>query len=576
MTSSSSPKHLKYGLAAMLALMLLILVCSPANAKDRAEEAVVPVSGSASAQRRVALVIGNSHYASKPLRNAGHDAADLARELEGLGFQVTLKQDLNHSKLKYAIDRFGKQLKKSSVGLFFYAGHGIQVDGENYLIPLGAQISEPELVEYEAVNAERVLAWMRSAKNALNIMILDACRSNPFPAVFRDGGAGLAAVKQMPRGSIVLFSAAPGEKAADGQGRNSPFTRALLANLRQPGLTAMQALQSVQTSVYLNTGGKQSPWLQNSPLMGKFYFQLAGGPGTVPPGSDPRKKRIDKLLKEAEVFFDSGDLTTPEGSNAKQRFRAVLALDPMNQKARAGLQRIVAQYANWAESRIRAKDYAKAEQYLKRAEQVKEGNERVLALRDELRKAQQQAAFQAEQKRQDLARQKAAEEDARQARLEKERQAKAEAVRKEQARKEADRKLNQASQAVERSSDGRYSKDRDGVINDSRTGLQWYVGPDRTTNWYDAKKWVENLRVAGGGWRMPSRSELGGISQKGARNGGPEYLPAIFKTSGWWVWSGETHGASNAWGFSFDGGEESWDDRGLDFFSMAFAVRSRR
>ena len=241
--------------------------------------------GSAAKQRRVALVIGNSGYASKPLVNAGHDAAALARALEGLGFEVTLKHDLSQSKLKYAIDRFGKRLKKSGVGLFFYAGHGIQVDGENYLIPLGANISEPELVEYEAVNAERVLAWMRSAKNALNIMILDACRSNPFPAVFRDGGAGLAAVKQMPRGSIVLFSAAPGEKAADGQGRNSPFTRALLATLRQPGLTAMQALQSVQTTVYRSTGGKQSPWLQNQPADGQVLLPAWQGRGCDAPAS---------------------------------------------------------------------------------------------------------------------------------------------------------------------------------------------------------------------------------------------------------------------------------------------------
>ena len=127
----------------------------------------------------------------------------------------------------------------------------------------------------------------------------------------------------------------------------------------------------------------------------------------------------------------------------------------------------------------------------------------------------------------------------------------------------------------EGSSDGRYSKDHDGVITDSRTGLQWCVGPDWDTNWYDAKKWVEGLSVAGGGWRMPSRSELRGISQKGARRGEPEYLSPIFKTSGWWVWSGETHGSSHASFFNFYGGREGWDALYGDGSVRAFAVRSR-
>ncbi len=264
---------------------------------------------------------------------------------------------------------------------------------------------------------------------------------------------------------------------------------------------------------------------------GDFVFVLAGGTDT---GPDLRQQRINKLLKEAEAFFSSGDLTTPESSNAKQRYRAVLALDPMNQKARAGLKKIVGRYVEWARARFEAGDYTKAELYLKHAEQVREGDERVLALRDELRKA-----------------------------------------------KERDASASAPSTKPSRSQ--RYSKDRDGVITDNSTGLQWYVGPDRDTNWNDAEKWVEGLSVAGGGWRMPSRSELSGISQKDARSEHPRYLPPVFNISGWWVWSGETCYDSGAWGFNFDNGLESWNSRDSSsrwgiFTSSGcrvFAVRSR-
>ena len=252
------------------------------------------------------------------------------------------------------------------------------------------------------------------------------------------------------------------------------------------------------------------------------------------------------------------------------KYNQVLRLDPLNRRADAGLQKIVGRYVEWARSRYKAGNYSDAENYLSSAKKVSEHDERVWRLAEQIRKAKRDAAADERRKREELARQKAAEEAVRRARLEKERRAKAEAARKEAAKRQ------QASRAVERSSDGRYSKDRDGVITDKRTGLQWYVGPERNTDWYDAKKWVENLRVSGGGWRMPSRGELRSLSQKGARSGEPEYLPPIFKTSGWWVWSGETSGSSSAWGFSFYYGKEGRVSRSSGYNLRPFAVRSRR
>ena len=157
-----------------------------------------------------------------------------------------------------------------------------------------------------------------------------------------------------------------------------------------------------------------------------------------------------------------------------------------------------------------------------------------------------------------------------------ERQRRAEEERKRKARGEVERKRKEAVRAGMMSADGRYSKDREGVITDSRTSLQWYVGPDRDTNWDEARKWVEGLSIAGGGWHMPSRSELRGLSQKGVRSEDPKYLPPIFKTSGRWVWSDETHGSSPAWNFRFSNGGETWPGLYLGYGSRAFAVRSRR
>ena len=174
--------------------------------------------------------------------------------------------------------------------MFFFAGHGAQVNGRNYLFPIGAVINGEADVEYECVDAGRVLAKMETANNHMNIMVLDACRNNPYAAGFRSGNKGLASMNA-PRGTIIAYAASPGQRAADGQGRNSPFTASLLKNIATPGLDAVDCLQNVQVDVLKQTSGKQSPWLGLSPIEGKFYFkpgkagqpaQLAGGPGTTP------------------------------------------------------------------------------------------------------------------------------------------------------------------------------------------------------------------------------------------------------------------------------------------------------
>ncbi len=170
-------------------------------------------SQTANAERRIALVIGNSAYKVGPLPNPVNDTTDVAAALRGLGFQVALKVNLSHREMIVAIQEFGKQLQAGGVGVFYYAGHATQVNGENYLIPVSVNIQAEEELEYELVNAGRVIAQMRSARNRLNIVIMDACRDNPFEQAGRGNTRGLA-VLNAAGGMLIAYSTAPGAQAS--------------------------------------------------------------------------------------------------------------------------------------------------------------------------------------------------------------------------------------------------------------------------------------------------------------------------------------------------------------------------
>jgi len=144
-----------------------------------------PFSLQAATEQRIALVIGNSAYSSGPLKNPVNDAADMAAILKKLGFSVTLKKNARLQEMDEALEAFGNRLKRGGVGLFYYAGHGVQVNGANYLLPIGAKINKEADVKYQAVDANKILDEMATANNGLNIVMLDACRDNPFGRSFR-------------------------------------------------------------------------------------------------------------------------------------------------------------------------------------------------------------------------------------------------------------------------------------------------------------------------------------------------------------------------------------------------------
>ncbi len=224
-----------------------------------------------STDKKIALVIGNSNYEVGPLTNPENDARAMAKSLRDSGFEVMEYTNLKKRELEESLRAFGSKVSRGGVALFFFAGHGMQVRGANYLIPIGANIQKETDVEYEAVDAGRVMSEIESAGSRLNIVILDACRNNPFARSFRSAVRGLA-VMSAPSGTVVAYATGPGEVASDGDGKNGLYTQELLKNLNEPNLKIEDVLKRTRISVKEKTKGQQVPW-ENTSLDGDFYFR---------------------------------------------------------------------------------------------------------------------------------------------------------------------------------------------------------------------------------------------------------------------------------------------------------------
>jgi len=221
-------------------------------------------------EHRVALVIGNGRYRSAPLVNPVNDARAMSEALLSVGFQVTLLEDATLRQMAIAARDFGDTLQQGGVGLFFYAGHGMQIKGRNYLIPVGTDIQREDEVAYNAFDAGLLLGKMETARTRVNIVILDACRNNPFSRSFRSASQGLAQM-DAPIGSYVSFATAPSKLASDGKEGNGLYTQHLLKAMRTPGLKIEDVFKRVRIGVMTDSKGQQIPW-DNSSLMGDFYF----------------------------------------------------------------------------------------------------------------------------------------------------------------------------------------------------------------------------------------------------------------------------------------------------------------
>lgn len=263
------------------------------------------LSSALGAENRTALIIGNADYSESPLKNPGNDARDMADALEQIGFDTTLVIDVDRRQMGKSIRDFGRKLRKrGGVGLFYYAGHGMQIDNRNYLIPVDSPMEEEDEVPYESVDVGSVLAKMESAGNALNVIILDACRNNPFPSQFRSSSRGLARV-EAPIGSLVVYSTAPGSVADDGDGRNGIFTGHLLEQLRTPGLSLQETVRRTRAAVVKATERAQVPW-ESSSLLIDIAFTKPLAVKALQPNPEPAAPKakpvtvINKKPEEAE------------------------------------------------------------------------------------------------------------------------------------------------------------------------------------------------------------------------------------------------------------------------------------
>jgi Caspase domain len=259
----------------------------------------------AHADRRVALIIGNSAYMNVPrLANPDNDARLMAETLRSLGFTLvggSAQLDLNEDGFRRVVEEFGKQLQGANVGLFYYAGHGVQVHGENYLVPIDSNPTKEADVDFQMLDANLVLRQMEGAGTKLNLVILDACRNNPFGGRgLRTTGGGLAQM-QAPEGTLISFATQPGSIAQDGRDGHSPYTEALAQIMHKPGLDIFRTFNDVGLAVTSETAGAQQPWFSSSPIKGDFYF--SGRSITIEPAgasNDHLSPVIEKAADGAE------------------------------------------------------------------------------------------------------------------------------------------------------------------------------------------------------------------------------------------------------------------------------------
>jgi hypothetical protein len=280
----------------------------------------------ASAETRVALIIGNSNYANANLKlaNPANDAGAMQRALHDAGFQTIVRLNAKRLDFYRAVDEFSAKIIRDphSVGLFYYAGHGVQSDGANYLIPVDAEIETTADLEANAFDVNRVLRAMQAAQNEMNIVILDACRDNPLRKT-RSVARGLARI-DAPSGTFIAYAAAPGQTAEDGNnGANGVFTAELLKAMAQPNVPLEQMFKKVITGVRADTRNAQTPWSEAS-VQGDFYFHTQAVPAA---GVDPRQMELE--------FWES-----IKNSRSAAEFRAYLDRYPQGEFAQLAANRM--------------------------------------------------------------------------------------------------------------------------------------------------------------------------------------------------------------------------------------------
>jgi hypothetical protein len=301
-------------------------------------------TGSAFAENRVALVIGQSAYRSVPaLPNPANDAKAVTQMLTDSGFEVSTASDLSQSELRQQVSEFaGKVAAKGAdtVALVFYAGHGLQIDGENYLVPVDVDPKREADIPIQAVRLNDVLNTLTSVPSKMRILMLDACRNNPFPDISKTSGGGLAIVdaKIGAPGTFLSFSTSPGAVAEDGSGANSPYTSALLSAGKEQGIPIEETFKRVRSAVNKATDGRQTPW-DSSSLTEDFRFL---GPAVAGPKPAAIKKSVAEWTRDlkGKPVEAANEIIVADGTDeAYEAFAGLYAQTPLGVLARDWLNR---------------------------------------------------------------------------------------------------------------------------------------------------------------------------------------------------------------------------------------------
>jgi len=283
---------------------------------------------------RTALVIGNADYSFAPLRNPINDADAVAKSLEEAGFNVIVAKNVGHEELEQAIEELGSELKKKGgVGLFYFSGHGAQIEGENYLIPAGNEIAGFDDVKTKSLTGSQIVDAMSAAKNDLNIIILDACRNNPIDP---NGSKGLSRIDSSSS-LFVSFATSPGAVALDGDGNNSPYTKYLAASIAVPNLNIEETFKRTLKGVYIDTKGEQTPWI-SSTYFGEFIFRPTDAGSTPAPSPSPvpsdTPPDLQGKLQGALLSLSRPSLASPEHTPDLAGIYRVTGTNPNGSKYR--------------------------------------------------------------------------------------------------------------------------------------------------------------------------------------------------------------------------------------------------
>jgi len=517
---------------ARIIVILFLAICLPFVADSTEDRTIRRNKPTGSSERRTALVIGNSNYASSPLKNPANDARDMAKTLEELGFDVIHRENAGKKAIKEGIRDFEKKLRGGGVGLFYFAGHGMQVGGKNYLIPTDAQIETEADVEDAAVEANWILGKMEDAGNEINIVILDACRNNPVARSFRSASAGLAEMKA-PKGAVIAYATSPGDVAADGNGKNGTYTKYLLKYLREPGLEIGQFFKKVGKDVAAETGEKQMPWM-HSKFYGDFYFLAdSGSIATEKPQipAEPAKPKQATLNITADV---SGAEVWVNGNK-----QGVL---PRN---------FTISESGKYEVEVTAPGYKK----YRTSKNIELGKEYEVAVH--LEKEQVEAASAPVVK--PPVQQKPSVSGAKY-------RLRSEPITASNLDFKSKFGLNGSREPLEYVEND-FRDNGDETITDYATGLMWQKSGSEYMPYKDAKAYIEELnskKFAGySDWRLPTVDELKSLLTPKAMNG-DLYIDPIFDKTQRYCWTSDQHASGGAWRVSFGYGSVYWsiDDNG--------------